>query len=141
MNTTHSTGSVQACQNCKKDFLVDADNIAFCEKINVPLPTWCPPCRMTRRLAFPNAWGVYFRDCDKCKNKTLTMYSPKNQMTVYNDHIVINSSTNEFMRLIVNVGKMIRYEPPIVIDIFFCEHSFISITTTVSALAARCHLK
>lgn len=83
MNTTHSTGSVQACQNCKKDFLVDADNIAFCEKINVPLPTWCPPCRMTRRLAFPNAWGVYFRDCDKCKNKTLTMYSPKNQMTVY----------------------------------------------------------
>ncbi len=73
------------CQNCKKSFLIDEDNQAFCKKIDVPLPTWCPGCRMARRLAFPNAWSVYFRNCDKCGKKTLTMYSPDSPITVYCD--------------------------------------------------------
>ena len=35
---THSTSSVQACQNCKKDFLIEPNDFGFYEKIKVPLP-------------------------------------------------------------------------------------------------------
>ena len=73
------------CQNCKGDFTIDPDDFSFYEKIKVPPPTWCPPCRMTRRLAYGNSWGVYFRNCDKCGERTLTMYRPENPAKVYCD--------------------------------------------------------
>lgn len=73
------------CQNCKKDFTIEPEDFSFYEKIKVPPPTFCPECRMVRRLAFGNAWGVHFRNCDKCGDKTLTMYSKENQIKVYCD--------------------------------------------------------
>lgn len=73
------------CQNCKKDFAIEPDDFSFYEKMKVPAPTWCPECRMTRRLAFGNAWGVHFRDCAKCGKKTLGMYGPDSPTVVYCD--------------------------------------------------------
>ena len=73
------------CQNCKKDFVIEPDDLGFYEKIKVPPPTWCPECRMTRRLAYGNAWGVSFRNCDKCGDKTLTMYRPDSPLKVFCD--------------------------------------------------------
>ncbi len=75
----------KTCQNCKNDFLIEANDFSFYEKIKVPAPTWCPPCRMIRRLSFGNAWGVHFRNCEKCGVKTLTMYRPENSIKVYCD--------------------------------------------------------
>ncbi|MEK7588859.1 MAG: hypothetical protein AAB438_03515 [Patescibacteria group bacterium] len=74
-----------SCQNCKKEFKITENDISFYEKIKVPPPTWCPICRMTRRLSFGNAWGVYFRNCAKCDKKTLTMYRPEDKAIVYCD--------------------------------------------------------
>jgi len=51
---THSTSSVQACQNCKKDFTIEPEDFNFYEKIKVPPPTFCPLCRAQRRFAFRN---------------------------------------------------------------------------------------
>lgn len=73
------------CQNCKNDFIIELNDFSFYEKIKVPPPTWCPMCRMTRRLSFGNAWGVYFRNCDKCGIKTLTMYRPDSDLKVFCD--------------------------------------------------------
>ncbi|MCC6323723.1 hypothetical protein IT400_02935, partial [Candidatus Nomurabacteria bacterium] len=42
------------CQNCKSNFIVDIDDFSFYQKMKVPIPTWCPDCRMVRRLAFRN---------------------------------------------------------------------------------------
>ncbi|MFA6324648.1 MAG: hypothetical protein WCX46_00225 [Candidatus Paceibacterota bacterium] len=78
-------GEKRNCQNCKSQFLIEQEDFNFYEKIKVPAPTWCPECRMTRRLAFGNAWGVYFRNCDKCGEKTLTMFRPENQLKVFCD--------------------------------------------------------
>lgn len=75
----------KSCQNCTKEFNIESDDFSFYEKVKVPPPTWCPSCRMTRRLAFGNAWGVYFRNCDKCGKKTLTMYRPENKAKVFCD--------------------------------------------------------
>jgi hypothetical protein len=42
------------CQNCKNDFTIEPDDFLFYEKIKVPPPTFCPMCRVERRLAFRN---------------------------------------------------------------------------------------
>lgn len=71
------------CQNCKKDFTIEPEDFKFYEKIKVSPPTWCPQCRMERRMSFVNAWYVAFRNCDKCGQKTLSIYPPEQKITVY----------------------------------------------------------
>ncbi|MFA5792073.1 MAG: hypothetical protein WC884_03505 [Candidatus Paceibacterota bacterium] len=82
-NKTHSTGSVQACQNCKKDFTIEIEDFNFYEKMKVPAPTWCPECRMIRRIACVNGWSLFYRNCDKCGKRTLSMYPSSQKITVY----------------------------------------------------------
>ena len=74
---------VLGCQNCKKDFVVEPDDFLFYEKIKVPAPTWCSECRMIRRFSFLNVWNMNWRNCDKCKVKTLSMYTPEQKIKVY----------------------------------------------------------
>jgi len=71
------------CQNCKKDFTIESDDFSFYEKIKVPPPTWCGECRFVRRLAFQNLWNIYWRNCNKCGDKTLSMISPDHRYVVY----------------------------------------------------------
>ncbi|HUC89159.1 MAG TPA: hypothetical protein VMR49_03995 [Candidatus Paceibacterota bacterium] len=71
------------CQNCKNDFTIEPDDFSFYEKIKVPPPTWCPECRMIRRMASVNAWSLFYRNCDKCGKRTLSMYPPTQKITVY----------------------------------------------------------
>jgi hypothetical protein len=42
------------CQNCKNDFIVDEADFSFYRKIKVPAPTFCPECRMQRRMIWRN---------------------------------------------------------------------------------------
>lgn len=64
------------CQNCKKDFIIEVDDTSFYEKIKSPAPTWCPECRLVRRLNFRNERYLYKRACELCKKDGLSMYSP-----------------------------------------------------------------
>jgi hypothetical protein len=52
---------VLGCQNCKKDFKIEPDDFSFYEKNKVPPPTWCPQCRMIRRLSFRNERNLFRR--------------------------------------------------------------------------------
>ncbi len=54
----------KSCQNCKKEFVVDSEDIEFYKKMQTPAPTFCPICRAQRRLAFRNERGLYKRKCD-----------------------------------------------------------------------------
>ena len=78
-----STGSLRACQNCKNDFVIEQEDFNFYERIKVPPPTWCPECRAVRRFSFQNNWNIYWRNCDKCGEKTLSVYSPQQKIIVY----------------------------------------------------------
>lgn len=49
------------CQNCKKDFTIEPDDFGFYERIGVPAPTWCPECRMVRRLVWRNERNLFRR--------------------------------------------------------------------------------
>ncbi|MDQ5922564.1 MAG: hypothetical protein QG644_272 [Patescibacteria group bacterium] len=71
------------CQNCKNDFTIETEDFNFYEKIKVPPPTWCPECRVERRLSFVNAWNIFWRNCDKCGNKTMSAYHPDEKMKVF----------------------------------------------------------
>lgn len=71
------------CQQCKKEFDIDVQDQAFYEKMKVPAPTFCPQCRLIRRLAWRNERTFYSRNCDKCKKPTISIYSPDSGLTVY----------------------------------------------------------
>ena len=71
------------CQNCKTDFVIDERDQNYYKKIDVPHPTWCPQCRLERRLSTHNVWSVYWRNCDKCQKRTLSMYNKNTPIQVY----------------------------------------------------------
>ncbi|MCR4328237.1 MAG: hypothetical protein NUV53_01835 [Patescibacteria group bacterium] len=71
------------CQNCKQSFQIDAQDFAFYEKISVPPPTWCPQCRLKRRMIFRNFKTLYKRPSDKSGVSLISMYSPKSPHKVY----------------------------------------------------------
>lgn len=77
------TSETTACQNCKSQFTIEPEDFAFYDKINVPPPTFCPACRLQRRLSFFNERTFYKRNCDLCHKSMMTMYAPDSGLTVY----------------------------------------------------------
>ena len=75
----------KSCQNCKKEFLVEPDDLSFYEKIDVPPPTLCPHCRTLRRFIFRNERAWYRRTCAATGKSVLSMYHPDVPLVVYDE--------------------------------------------------------
>src|SRR3990167_407351 len=73
------------CQNCKTDFTIEPEDFAFYDKIQVPAPTFCPECRMVRRMMFRNERMLYKRKCDLCKKDNFSTYNNDVSYTMYCD--------------------------------------------------------
>lgn len=73
----------KTCQNCKVPFIIEPDDFSFYEKIKVPPPTWCPECRLVRRLSFRNERHLYKRKCELCQKDILSMYAPDVKRKVF----------------------------------------------------------
>jgi len=71
------------CQNCKTDFVIESDDFAFYEKIKVPAPTWCPECRLIKRLSWRNERSLFKRKCDLCGQEKILIFPPESPYTVY----------------------------------------------------------
>src|SRR3989344_19348 len=71
------------CQNCKKDFTIDGEDFNFYEKIKVPPPTFCPDCRLVRRLVWRNERTLYRRICNLCNKTIISMYHESVPFPVY----------------------------------------------------------
>ena len=71
------------CQNCKRDFVIEPDDFGFYEKIKVPPPTFCPECRLIRRLAWRNEKSLYKNECGKCKKQIISVFSQDSGINVY----------------------------------------------------------
>jgi hypothetical protein len=71
------------CQNCHKDFIIEPEDFKFYEKIQVPAPTFCPFCRMIRRMSFANLFRFYKRPCDKCGQSAICLYAPNKPYKMY----------------------------------------------------------
>lgn len=73
----------KSCQNCKADFEIDSEDLRFYERIAVPPPTFCPPCRLARKLIWRNERSLYKRKCDLCKSDVISMYKAEAPFPVY----------------------------------------------------------
>jgi hypothetical protein len=73
------------CQNCQKDFTIEPDDFGFYEKIKAPPPSWCPECRLIRRLAWRNERGLHHRECGLCQKKIISIYNEDYKNIVYCD--------------------------------------------------------
>ncbi len=78
---------VKVCQNCKNNFTIEPDDFSFYEKMKVPPPTWCPECRLIRRLASTNERVLYHRTCDFDGKNILSMFPKDAPFPVYETEI------------------------------------------------------
>lgn len=73
----------KTCQNCKTNFLIEPDDFSFYEKMKVPAPTFCPYCRMIRRMVFGNLSSFYKKKCDSCGELVICLYPPDGDTKMY----------------------------------------------------------
>lgn len=73
------------CLVCKKDFELNTDDQNFYEKIKVPTPTWCPSCRLMRRMSYRNERNLYKRKCQANGHSEdlISTFSPDKADTIY----------------------------------------------------------
>ncbi len=75
------------CQNCKNDFVIEPDDFSFYEKMKVPSPTFCPECRMVRRLIFRNERNLFRRKDYLTGNDSFSGFPPEANVKSYeNDY-------------------------------------------------------
>ncbi|MBI3335489.1 MAG: hypothetical protein HY001_03245 [Candidatus Portnoybacteria bacterium] len=73
----------RTCQNCKIGFTVEPADFKFYEKMQVPPPTWCPECRLIRRMIWRNERSLYLRKCDLCREEKIMMFTERSPYRVY----------------------------------------------------------
>ena len=75
------------CQSCKKEFIIEVDDFLFYEKVKVPPPTWCPKCRLKRRLSWQGYQILYKRKCDFSGDEVITTHNINSPHKVYRQDI------------------------------------------------------
>lgn len=74
---------IKNCQNCKCDFTIESDDFLFYEKVKIPPPTFCPECRLIRRMATFNIRNLYNRKCDNCGEKIVSLFNKNSPYKVW----------------------------------------------------------
>lgn len=126
------------CQNCSQSFAIKPEDFDFYEKIKVPPPTWCPECRLVRRLTFRNERTLFRRTCDKCKKTTVSVYHPSSPYTIYCYDCFYSESWDaleygvsydfnknffeQFRELMLRVPKLARQVGPTLINSEYVNH-------------------
>lgn len=73
------------CQSCKSQFAITPDDFGFYEKMQVPPPTFCPACRLKRRLAWRNGRTLFRRRDDASGGDIFSGFPPQATSKVF-DH-------------------------------------------------------
>jgi len=91
---------IKNCQNCKKDFVIEPEDFQFYEKMKVPTPTWCPDCRLQRRMVVRNEHFLYKAQCGRTGKAMFSMYPPSSKINAweYNEWIKDDWSQDEYGR-------------------------------------------
>ncbi len=71
------------CKSCESEFTITDGDREFYAKLIVPMPTWCPRCRLQRRMLFTNERTLYRSKCGLCQKDIITMYHPDSPFPVY----------------------------------------------------------
>ncbi|MFH0928160.1 MAG: hypothetical protein V1821_01665 [bacterium] len=73
------------CQACKREFTIEPEDFDFYAKIAVPPPTWCPECRMRRRMVFDNLHCIYKRKCDATGKEIFSAYRADSPWKIFSN--------------------------------------------------------
>ncbi len=73
----------QSCRQCRNSFDITEDDLAFYGRIAVPPPTFCPSCRLQRRLSFRNERNLHKRTCSLCQKIIISFYAAGTPFPVY----------------------------------------------------------
>lgn len=71
------------CQSCKQNFELTHGDQRLLEMLQVPAPTFCPPCRLQRRMVWCNERALYKRKCQLCNQDKILMFPEQSPYTVY----------------------------------------------------------
>jgi hypothetical protein len=75
------------CKQCSTGFEVTDTDRQFYAKMAVPEPTWCPRCRIQRRMGYRNERNLYKRKCDFSGKDIVSIYPPTSPFKVYEQSI------------------------------------------------------
>lgn len=84
------------CVRCGSEFEITNDDLIFYEKISpvfedrkykIPPPTYCPDCRLQRRLTWRNDLSLYKRTCDKTGKQIISLHHPESPYTVFDNKV------------------------------------------------------
>ena len=79
--------NMNQCNQCKSSFEITDEDRKFYEKLDVPEPKLCPPCRSQRRLTFRNERSIYKRKCDLSGKDIIAIYPHDSPFTVYGPEV------------------------------------------------------
>jgi hypothetical protein len=71
------------CQNCKQPFVIESEDFDFYIKIQVPPPTFCPDCRLQRRMAWRNERFLYRVKAANSGKEIFSIYPSDAKAVVY----------------------------------------------------------
>ena len=130
---------IKICQNCKKNFSIESEDFAFYDKIKVPPPTWCPECRMIRKIIFINERVLYKRKDSWSGEDIIALFPPETSFPVY-DHKIWWSDKWDPMEYgkEYDFSKLFFQQMKEILDIFprFNLHSIESINCLYCPLVA-----
>ena len=86
------------CQNCRGQFTIEPEDFNFYEKIKVPPPTFCPECRMVRRMLWRNFRSLFKRVCGMCGKNLISMYPEDKTKVVYCTDCWNSDKRNPFLQ-------------------------------------------
>jgi hypothetical protein len=73
----------KTCQNCKVAFVIEPDDFTFYAKMQVPAPTWCPQCRLQRRMLWHNERYLFRVKSKKSGKEIFSMYPSEAPLTIW----------------------------------------------------------
>ncbi len=71
------------CANCKASFVIRDRDLEFHKQMQVPPPTWCPTCRMKRRMSFYNQRRLFRKKEEAGGKEIFSSYSPKSPVKIH----------------------------------------------------------
>ncbi|MDD5721433.1 MAG: hypothetical protein PHT16_03240 [Candidatus Pacebacteria bacterium] len=89
-----SNSENKICQNCQKDFTIESGDFNFYEKIKVPPPTFCPECRLQRRMAWRNDWHLFKKKEALNGEEIFSLFPEENTYKIYDRDYWISDAWN-----------------------------------------------
>ncbi len=116
------------CQNCRQNFTIEAEDFDFYEKIKVPPPTFCPDCRLQRRLLWRNERTLYRRKCNAPGHTEdmISYIAPEKPYTVYDQRFWWSDDWNPLA-----YGKEYDFSKP-----FFAQFKELLVRTPHASLSS-----